>query len=193
MKQDQRPLSALRENTANPRLIRDKKFKRLLESILVFPQMLNEARPIIIDIDGTILGGNQRFRVLKELASMRQNTLLARLSTLKDYNEHRSEEERTALVKYWMRWHDAPTANVIVADDLSDQQKRELIIKDNTQAGEWDFDMLANEWDASDLPEWGLDVWQLKDHNAEEKETAPEENQKKIICPECGHEIIIEE
>jgi hypothetical protein len=48
---------------------------------------------------------------------------------------------------------------VIIADNLTDDQKREFIIKDNVGFGEWDWETLANEWDAEQLGEWGLDVW----------------------------------
>ena len=47
---------------------------------------------------------------------------------------------------------------VIIADNLTEEQEREFLIKDNTSGGEWDFEMLANEWDAEQLEEWGLDI-----------------------------------
>lgn len=52
---------------------------------------------------------------------------------------------------------DVPT---IQASELSEEQKREFIIKDNVGFGEWDWDKLANEWDENQLVDWGLDVWQ---------------------------------
>jgi hypothetical protein len=47
---------------------------------------------------------------------------------------------------------------VIFADSLTEEQQKEFIIKDNVGFGEWDWDQLANEWDAEELSEWGLDV-----------------------------------
>jgi ParB-like chromosome segregation protein Spo0J len=47
---------------------------------------------------------------------------------------------------------------VIVADNLTEEQQREFLIKDNTSGGEWDFEMLANEWDVEQLEDWGLDI-----------------------------------
>lgn len=47
---------------------------------------------------------------------------------------------------------------VILADEWTEEQRREFIIKDNVGFGEWDWDQLANEWDAGQLQEWGLDV-----------------------------------
>lgn len=48
---------------------------------------------------------------------------------------------------------------VILADEWTEEQRREFIIKDNVGFGEWDWDQLANEWDAGELAEWGLDAW----------------------------------
>lgn len=47
---------------------------------------------------------------------------------------------------------------VIVADNLTEEQEREFLIKDNLSGGEWDWDILANEWDTEELTEWWLDV-----------------------------------
>ena len=47
---------------------------------------------------------------------------------------------------------------VIYASDLSEDQQREFIIKDNVGFGEWDWDIIANEWDIEELDSWGLDV-----------------------------------
>jgi ParB-like chromosome segregation protein Spo0J len=54
---------------------------------------------------------------------------------------------------------------IIVADQLTDAQKGEFIIKDNVGFGEWDWDLLANEWSAELLDEWGLNVplWNLNE------------------------------
>ncbi|MFN9897751.1 MAG: ParB N-terminal domain-containing protein, partial [bacterium] len=47
---------------------------------------------------------------------------------------------------------------VITADDWTEEQKAEFLIKDNVSFGEWDWDSLANEWDTEKLEEWGLDL-----------------------------------
>jgi hypothetical protein len=47
---------------------------------------------------------------------------------------------------------------VILADEWTEEQRREFIIKDNVGFGEWDWDQLANEWDAGELSDWGLDA-----------------------------------
>lgn len=67
---------------------------------------------------------------------------------------------------------------IIDASEWTEEQRNQFIIKDNLSFGEWDWDILANEWDAAELEEWGLDVWQ------------PEETEKKeteiLTCEYCG-------
>jgi DNA modification methylase len=112
-------LSDIKPNPSNPRIIKDEKFAKLVQSIKDFPQML-ELRPIVINSDNIVLGGNMRLRACKEAG-------------LKE-------------------------VPVMRADDLTPEQQAEFIIKDNVGFGEWDWDMLANEWDAEKLNDWGLDV-----------------------------------
>jgi DNA modification methylase len=112
-------LSDIKPNPSNPRIIKDEKFAKLVQSIKDFPQML-ELRPIVINSDNIVLGGNMRLRACKEAG-------------LKE-------------------------VPVMRADDLTPEQQAEFIIKDNVGFGEWDWEMLANEWEAEQLNEWGLDV-----------------------------------
>ena len=114
-------LSEVKSNPNNPRLIKDEKFSKLVKSIKEFPKML-EIRPIVVNDEMVVLGGNMRLKACKEAG-------------LKEIP-------------------------IIKASDLTEEQQREFIIKDNVGFGEWDWDILANEWDAEHLEEWGLDVWQ---------------------------------
>lgn len=114
------PVGQLKANPNNPRVIRDDKFQRLVKSIKDFPEML-EARPIVVNPDNIVLGGNMRLRAIKELKL----------------------KEVPVYVASW-----------------SEVQEKEFTIKDNVGFGEWDWDILANEWDEVELKDWGLDVWQ---------------------------------
>lgn len=105
-------------NKENPRFISDKNFNKLVQSIKDFPQML-EKRPLVVDEDMIVLGGNMRLRALKK-AGIKE-------------------------------------IPIDIAEGWTDEQKKEFIIKDNVGFGEWDFDILANEWDTEKLNEWGLD------------------------------------
>jgi len=112
-------INEVKSNPNNPRIIKDDKFKKLVASIKELPQML-ELRPIVVNDDMIVLGGNMRLKACKEAG-------------LKE-------------------------VPIIKATDLSEEQQRAFIIKDNVGFGEWDWDALANEWDAEQLEEWGLDV-----------------------------------
>jgi hypothetical protein len=116
-------LSSLKTNPNNPRFIKDAKFKQLVESIKQFPKMM-ALRPIIVDKDNIILGGNMRFKALQELG----------------YKEIPGE---------WLK----------KADDLTEKEKKEFLIRDNISAGQWDWENLANQWEQSELLEWGFEPW----------------------------------
>lgn len=157
MKTEKINLSQVVVNKANPRTISDTKFAKLIDSILNFPKML-DLRPIVIDETNTALGGNMRLRALNAIAGMPQAEITARLNASRDY-QSKTQPERDALLSYWETWQTAPTAIVTYASELTDTEKRSFIIKDNASFGNWDWDALANEWDADELSDWGVDVW----------------------------------
>ena len=109
----------IKNNPNNPRIIKDDKFKKLVASIREFPKML-EIRPIVVNDDMIVLGGNMRLKAIKELG--------------------------------------LTEAPIIKISDLTDEQQRQFIIKDNAGFGEWDWNMLANEWDNDELKKWALDI-----------------------------------
>ena len=121
MKIIQVDIKEVKTNPNNPRVLKDDKFKKLVASIKGFPKML-EIRPIVVNSDMVVLGGNMRLKACKE-AGLKK-------------------------------------VHIIKAEDLTDEQQREFIIKDNVGFGEWDWETLANEWDSQELNDWGLDVWQ---------------------------------
>ena len=121
-------ISKIKLNPNNPRLIKDDKFSKLVQSIKDFPEMLN-IRPIVVNDDMIILGGNMRFKACKEAG-------------LKE-------------------------VPIIKASGLSAEKQREFLIKDNVSGGEWDWDMLANEWDEIELGDWGLDIQNFNTGNVD--------------------------
>ena len=120
-------LYKIKGNPNNPRIVKNEKFKKLVESIRGFPEMF-EKRPIVVDENLMVLGGNMRLKACQELG-------------IKDI------------------WVD-------IATSWTDKQKNEFVIKDNNHSGEWDWDILANNWSTLELQDWGLDVWK----GAEESE-----------------------
>jgi ParB-like chromosome segregation protein Spo0J len=119
MKTEKVKIELVKSNADNPRIIKHDKFKKLVKSIQDFPKML-ELRPIVVDEDMIVLGGNMRLKACQEAG-------------LKE-------------------------VFIIKANELTSEQKKEFIIKDNVGFGEWDWDILANEWDNDLLVEWGLDT-----------------------------------
>jgi hypothetical protein len=112
-------ISEVKLNPNNPRLIKDEKFAKLVQSIKDLPEMLS-IRPIVVNSDMVVLGGNMRLKACKEAG-------------LKEIP-------------------------IIIADNLTEEQQREFLIKDNVSGGEWDWAMLQNEWDTEQLDEWGVDL-----------------------------------
>ena len=154
-------LTQIEVNSANPRIISDDKFAKLVNSILVLPKML-EIRPIVVDDTMVALGGNMRYRALMAIADMQPEELKDRIATVRNFQK-KTQAEQDALIGFWERWQDNPTTSIIKASELTDEEKQEFIIKDNVGFGEWDMDMLANEWDSDDLNDWGVDVWNDSD------------------------------
>ncbi len=150
-------LSQIAVNTANPRKISDENFQKLVNSILALPKML-DLRPIVVDNTMVALGGNMRYRALTYIADLSPDELKDRLSAIRDFQK-KTQGEQEALVAYWEQWQDCPTAPVINATELSDDEKREFIIKDNTGFGEWDEKLLAEQWDEEELNDWGVVDW----------------------------------
>lgn len=173
MKIERVKISKVKSNPDNPRVIRDDKFKKLVKSIQEFPEMLR-IRPIVVNSDMIVLGGNMRLRACKE----------------------------AGLTEIY----------IIQASELTEEQQREFVIKDNASFGEWNWEELANVWDAKDLGDWGIDVPRV-DYEPilapaiDTSEVTREEIERKakelaeqmvhqqqtqdVICPNCAHEFSI--
>ena len=112
-------IQKIKPNQTNPRYIRDFKFQKLVKSIKEFPEMLN-LRPIVVDENMVVLGGNMRLKAILEAGIQ-----------------------------------EVP---VSIAEGLTEDQKQEFIIKDNVSYGDWDWDVLANQWDTQTLDDWGMTI-----------------------------------
>lgn len=155
MKTEEIALSRLVENEDNPRQIKASQFQKLVQSILVFPRMLT-LRPIVVDATYKALGGNMRLKALRHIVTMDDVSIGLKF---KAEGERLTDEMREALLAYWHDWQQQPTVTVVMADDLTEAQKTEFIAKDNIGYGSWDYDQLANKWDAKMLQGWGMAVW----------------------------------
>lgn len=148
------PLSKIKANQQNPRVISESRLKKLINSLLAFPAMLS-LRPIVIDDNNVILGGNMRQTALSRISQMTWDELLAQLETLPEYNE--LPDGGAAVREYWEAFLNKPQAEVIYASELSESEKQQFIIKDNVSFGDWDYDELEN-WDSAKLEDWGVDM-----------------------------------
>ena len=112
------PIKDIKPNPNNPRVIKDEKFAKLVQSLKELPEMAS-VRPVVVNSDMIVLGGNMRLKAMKEAG-----------------------------------WKEVPVEIV----DWDEDKQRQFIIKDNVGFGEWDWEMLANEWDAEQLEEWGVNI-----------------------------------
>ncbi|MCM1168920.1 MAG: hypothetical protein NC324_03185 [Bacteroides sp.] len=158
MKTEKVKLSQIKVNERNPRTITERKLNLLVERLLVFPKMI-QIRPVVVDDKMVILGGNMRVRALNRIAKMSLDSIGMVMGKTKNYKSL-SKAEQKALLASWQEWIEKPTVEIVKASDLSEAEKKEFVIADNASFGEWDYDMLANEWDSKDLSTWGVDVWQ---------------------------------
>ena len=156
MKKEKLKITQVAINAANPRTITEDKFNKLITSILVLPKML-EVRPVVVDSKFVALGGNMRIKALQSIAEMSADDIASRLAADKTYSA-KSKAEQDALLAYWAQWLAEPYIDAIVVDNFSEAEQKEFIIKDNVSFGKWDWDMLANEWDTSELEDWGLNL-----------------------------------
>jgi ParB-like chromosome segregation protein Spo0J len=166
-------IGKVKPNPENPRVIKDDAYRKLVKSVQDFPEML-QVRPIVVNQDMVVLGGNMRLKACME-AGIKQ-------------------------------------IPIIVAHGLTEEQQKEFMIKDNASFGEWDWDMLANEWDMPALSEWGINLpvlttsyepdlmpsidtssvtAEMVESRARElaQQMVHEIRKQDTICPSCGHEF----
>lgn len=115
-------INQLKLNDNNPRQIKSQRFSKLVKSIKDFPEML-QLRPIVVNDDNVIIGGNMRYRACK----------------------HLGHEE----------------VHVIKAKDLSKAQETQFMLKDNFSFGDWDVDVLSNQFEKQFLLDQGMEASML--------------------------------
>ena len=167
-------INDIKLNPNNPRFIKDERYQKLKKNMQEFPKMM-KLRPIIIDDDGMIIGGNMRYLTMKDLG-----------------------------------YKDIPEGWVVKASGLTEEERRRFVITDNIPYGDWDYDKLANEWEMTELQDWGiqLDVDEfvgfkedklisnediLEEENIQKGKESKKYNEYKeglvkLICPYCLRE-----
>lgn len=127
-------IDQIKPNPDNPRVIKDDKFKKLVQSLKDFPEM-TEVREIVVNKDHVVLGGNMRLKAMQEAG-----------------------------------WTEAPVKIV----DWPEEKQKEFVIKDNASFGEWDYDVLANQYDVAELDAWGVDLPDYEEEQEVKEDEAPE-------------------
>lgn len=163
MKKDVKELTI---NPINPRRIVIGQKRRLQQSIMLFPKMLTY-RDIIVNKDNVVLAGNQRTTILKEILTSTPMDWMVILQENEKWQEL-TEKQRDAVIEYWKAWVENPLIEVTVAD-LSEEEEKELIIKDNNEFGEFDYGKLQQIYDEINLVNFGFDEGLF--YNPDEDET----------------------
>ena len=161
----------------NPRLIKNKEFEELINSILVFPKMLFY-RPITYAGEFVILGGNQRKEALIEISKLSFKQIKNRLDKQKQFTE-KPEEDRAWTIEFWEEFcrQEIKQAPAQDASGFSIAEMSEFVIKDNVGFGEDDFEVLEKHWDIEKVTDWGLKLPENWDVNPTEQEP-PQKHRK---------------
>lgn len=142
------PIGDIKPNPNNPRIIKDDKFKKLVQSIKDFPEMLT-LRPIVVNAEMIVLGGNMRLKAC-QAAGLKE-------------------------------------VPIVAATELTPEQEREFIIKDNVGFGEWEWNTLANQWDADELTTWGVELPALPNFDPVSFDEQGKLDEKAVKrCPSCN-------
>lgn len=169
------PIDQISTWEGNPRQITQEDFNALVNSLLSFPQMLFMLRPLVLDEENKTRGGNMRIQALKHIATLSATQVNIMLEEMPSFKA-KSDEVQAKTRDFWANWLQNPVAPYVRAEEMTEDELREFVIKDNVSGGTWDFDRLANEWDADLLTEWGMDVWQDVEPSAAEKEQAQDDD-----------------
>lgn len=148
---------------------------QLVRSILALPKTL-EVRPIVVDEKNMILGGNMRFKALNIIAQMSEEELTDEIQRI----PYKHENEKELLYRIWLQWQQNPTCYIERAN-LEKEDRKQFIIKDNINYGEWDEDLLKG-FDKELLCDLSLSKWEEVEED-NQTESKVESNTKLLNNP----------
>lgn len=168
-------ISCLKPNSANPRRIKKSELNSLKKSLLEFPQML-AVRGIVVDNDGTVIGGNMRLLAIKNILEMSEEEIASACKDDKSLSIWLEVVAKKSIPASW----------VLRASEMTEEQKRRFSIIDNVQAGEWDFKSMFEWFDKYEIKEWmpGL-------HSAFFAEINKSEDSEAVLNPDANKEVNI--
>tara|TARA_R110000823_G_scaffold218314_1_gene347575 strand:+ start:27 stop:674 length:648 start_codon:yes stop_codon:yes gene_type:complete len=140
-----KPINTIFAHPKNPRFIRSEKYLEQKQSIIETPEMM-DLRPVLIDENNIILGGHQRWRACKEL-----------------------KWKDIPVIQYTREMHLKSESWTVYGKTYEDVGA-EVAIKDNTHYGEFDWNILANQWELDDLQKWGVNVPGLNEKDEVQRE-----------------------
>ncbi len=149
-----RKIKDLKKHPKNPRKLTREQYDHLKNSLDKFGYI----DKIVINVDGTIIGGHQRYEILKRERNISQ----------------------ISNIECW------------VPDRLlEDKEVEELLVRLNRNHGEFDYELLANEFEVPELLDWGFHVDELQLRETEELSSDEKNNTSKKTkeCPNCGHQL----
>lgn len=176
-------LKVVKENRNNPRKISSEKLFTLVRSILTLPKML-ELRPLVVDDKYTIIGGNMRYKALNIIAQMSAEEIEKEIFSI--VYDKKTNAEKYSLVEYWKNWTVNPVVSIVKAEELSQDERKQFIVKDNVNYGQWDEDLLQG-FDKFLLGEMGVMKWEedaqqpIIEEKQELMERQPEPKSRKRI------------
>lgn len=183
-------LHDLVENQDNPRTIEPQQMQKLVESILTFPKML-QLRPIVCNENRVILGGNMRFRALLNIEQMSEEAIK---NAIEAVAVKLTDGEKRQLSSHWSKWKGDPQVEVVMADQLSEEETDEFIIKDNVYFGNWDNEKLKQTFEKEDLLRMGYqeqsyDISGFFGEDAEERQSGSSVAKDEYIIIECAEQM----
>ena len=176
-------LKVVKENRNNPRKISSEKLFTLVRSILTLPKML-ELRPLVVDDKYTIIGGNMRYKALNIISQMSEEEIKKEIFSIGYFKK--TDAEKDTLVGYWKNWTVNPVVSIVKAEELSPDEKKQFIVKDNVNYGQWDENLLQG-FDKQLLGELGVMEWEeeaqqpITEEKQELIERQPEPKERKRI------------
>lgn len=157
-------MGGIKINPINPRELSDFAEGKLIESILVFPKMLR-LRPILLEEGNVAIGGNQRAHCLAKIAEMSQEEIVEYMFNQKKYRMM-SAKSQEKIQKFWKKWKEKPTAWVRPATGLSEEEKKEILVKDNMHYGEDDMTVMKKHFDRDTVQDiLGAVPWTMYDYD----------------------------
>lgn len=177
-------------NPINPRELSEFAEGKLIESILIFPKML-QLRPILIDEDNVALGGNQRAYCLKKIVGMNDEEIVEAMFNQKKYRMA-SAKQQDAIQKFWKKWKKKPMAWARPVEGLTPEEKKEVLVKDNMHYGEDDINVMKQHFDREMIHDiMGSVPWNLYDYDDKINDSAIEQVRTTSQKFSCGYVSVV--